>query len=364
MKAAICYEAGKPLVIEEVTLDKPGKGEVKVRIGAVAVCHSDLHAVKGELPGKLPGIAGHEVAGYVEEIGENVTQVAVGDHVVASAANAGCGHCYYCNMGLPNICAVINAGVLMAGGGHHINKKGVRIATLAGPVGGFAEYTVVSQYNLAKIPDDLPMDRACLLACGVITGFGAVLNRAQVKPLSSVIAIGVGGVGMNVIQAAVNAGAYPIIAVDIRDDKLALARKFGATHTVNTAKEKDPVAAVRKMTYGRGADYGFLTVGSAPALRTGFDMLGQRGMMVVIGFVMGKLDAFTGTEFIFSEKILTGTLMGSTRLDIDVARYAELYKAGKLKLDELIAGHFTLEKINDAIKSLEGGAVLRNIIMF
>jgi Zn-dependent alcohol dehydrogenase len=364
MKAAICYEAGKPLVIEEVTLDKHERGEVKVRVGAVAVCHSDLHAVKGELPGKLPGIAGHEVAGYVEEIGEGVTQVAVGDHVVASAVSAGCGHCYYCNVGLRHMCTGIDMRAMMAKGGHHINKKGVRLAPMAGPVGGFAEYTVVSQYNLAKIPNDLPMDRACLLACGVITGFGAVHNRAQVKPMSSVMAIGVGGVGMNVIQAAVHAGAYPIIAVDIRDDKLEMAKTFGATHTVNTAKEKDPADAVRKMTNGRGADYGFLTVGSMEALRTGFNMLGRRGMMVVIGIAMGKLDAFTAGEFIGSEKILTGSMMGSTRLDIDVARYAELYKAGQLKLDELIAGHFPLEKINDAIKSLEGGAVLRNIIMF
>lgn len=364
MKAAICYEAGKPLVVDEVTLDAPEKGEVKIRVGAVAVCHSDLHAIKGELPGKLPGVPGHEVAGYVEEIGEGVTQVKPGDPIVASAVNAGCGHCYYCNIGLRHMCTGIDMRAIFEKGGHHIDKNGTRLRPMAGPVGGFAEYTVVSQYQLAIIPDDLPMDRACLLACGVMTGFGAVHNRAQVKPMSSVIVMGAGGVGMNVIQGAAHAGAYPIIAVDIRDDKLEMARTFGATHGINTAKEKDPVEAVRKLTSGRGADYGFLTVGSMEALRTGFNMLGRRGMFVVIGIAMGDMKDFRAGEFIGSEKILTGSMMGSTRLDIDVARYAELYQAGQLKLDELIAGHYPLDRINEATASLDSGAVLRNIITF
>jgi len=364
MKAAICYEAGKPLSVEEVTLDAPAKGEVKIRVAAVAVCHSDLHAIKGELPGKLPGVPGHEVAGYVEEIGEGVTQVKLGDPVVASAVNAGCGHCYHCNVGLRHMCTGINLRAMFEKGGHHINKDGVRLSPMAGPVGGFAEYTVVSQYQLAKVPGDLPMDRACLLACGVMTGFGAVLNRAQVKPLSSVIVVGAGGVGMNAIQAAAHAGAYPIIAVDVRDDKLEMAKTFGATHGINTATEKDPAEATRKLTNGRGADYGFLTVGSIEALRTGFNMLGRRGMMVIIGIARGDLSAFHAGEFIGSEKILTGSMMGSTRLDIDVARYAELYQAGEIKLDELIAGHYPLEKINEAIASTDSGGVLRNIITF
>ncbi len=364
MKAAICYEFGKPLVVDEVTLDAPEKGEVKVKVGAVAICHSDLHAIKGELPGKLPGVPGHEVAGYVDETGEGVMQVEAGDYVVASCVNAGCGHCYYCNIGLRHMCTGIDMRAMFAKGGHHIDKNGTRLGPMAGPVGGFAEYTVVSQYQLAKIPRDLPVDRACLLACGVMTGFGAVHNRAQVKPMSSVIVMGAGGVGMNAIQGAVHAGAYPIIAVDIRDDKLEMARTFGATHTVNTTKEKEPIEAVRKMTGGRGADYGFLTVGNIEALRQGFDMLGRRGMMVVIGVAMGDLSAFRAGEFIGSEKILTGSMMGSTRLDIDIARYVELYQAGQLKLDELIAGHYPLEKINEAIESTDSGAVLRNIIMF
>ena len=364
MKAAICYEFGKPLVVDEVTLDSPEKGEVKIRVGATAVCHSDLHAIKGEIPGKLPGLPGHEVAGYVDEVGEGVTLVEAGDTVVVSPVNSGCGQCYYCNIGIRHMCTGVDMRAVMAKGGHHTDKNGQRLGPMAGPVGGFAEYTVVSQYQVAKIPENLAIDRACLLACGVITGFGAVHNRAQVKPLSSVLTMGAGGVGMNVIQAAVHAGAYPIIAVDIRDDKLEMAKTFGATHTVNTAKEKDPIAAVRDLTNGRGADYGFLTVGNVEALRQGFDMLGRRGMMVVIGVVMDNLSSFRGGEFIGSEKILTGSMMGSTRMGIDIARYVELYQAGRLKLDELIAGHYPLEKINEAIESSESGGVLRNIIMF
>lgn len=364
MKAAICYEAGKPLTVEEVTLDAPEQGEVKVRVAAVAVCHSDIHAIKGELPGKLPGIPGHEVAGYVEEIGEGVTRVKTGDHVVAAAVNAGCGHCYYCNIGIRHMCTGVNLRAMFEKGGHHINKDGVRLAPMAGPVGGFVEYTVVSQYQLVKVPDDLPMDRACLLACGVMTGFGAVHNRAQVKPMSSVIVMGAGGVGMNMIQGAAHAGAYPIIAVDIRDDKLEMARTFGATHGINVKKEKDPVEAVRQLTGGRGADFGFLAGGGMEALRQGFNMLGRRGMMVIVGMAFGDMSTFHAGEFIGTEKILTGSMMGSTRLEIDVPRYAELYKAGQLKLDELIAGHYPLEKINDAIASTESGGVLRNIITF
>lgn len=262
------------------------------------------------------------------------------------------------------MCTGVDLRAMMAKGGHHIDKNGKRLAPMAGPVGGFAEYTVVSQYQLARIPEDLPVDHACLLACGVMTGMGAVLNRAQVKPQSSVIVMGAGGVGMNAIQGARHSGAYPIIAVDIRDDKLEMAKTFGATHGVNLKKEDDPAEAVRKLTNGRGADYGFLTVGSMEALRQAFDMLARRGMMVVIGIAMGDMSAFRAGEFIGSEKILTGSMMGSTRLDIDVARYAELYKAGQLKLDELISGHYPLEKINEAIESADSGAVLRNIITF
>jgi S-(hydroxymethyl)glutathione dehydrogenase/alcohol dehydrogenase len=360
MKAAVCYEFGKPLVIEEVDLDPPQEGEVKVRVVATAVCHSDIHAIKGDLPGGLPGLPGHESAGYVEEVGKGVTSVKPGDPVMLSTVTAGCGQCYYCTIGLRHLCE--RRKHLPP---HHHNKKGEPLAPMAGPVGGFAEYTVVPDNELAVLPKDFPMDRAALMSCGVLTGFGAVFNRAQVKSLDSVIVVGTGGVGLNAIQAASIAGARPIIAVDILDKKLELAKTFGATHTVNSAKEKEPVKLVQQMTHGRGAEYVFVTVGSAAALRQGFLMSAQRGMTVLIGLIpMKESISFTAFDFVMGERVVTGCGGGSPRLSIDVPRLVELYRDGLLKLDELITARYPLEDINVAIESAEKGDVIRNIIMF
>ena len=360
MKAAVCYEFGKPLVVEEVDLDPPQEGEVKVCIIATAVCHSDIHCIKGELPGKLPGVPGHESAGYVEEVGKNVTSVKPGDPVIISTVTSGCGQCFYCTIGLRHLCE--RRKPLPP---HHRNKSGQLLAPMAGPVGGFAEYTIVSETQLAVIPGDFPMDRAALLSCGVLTGFGAVVNRAQVKPLNSVVVMGTGGVGLNAIQAAAFVGAYPVIAVDILDSKLEVARAFGATHTVNSANEKDPIKLVQQITSGRGADYVFVTVGSAAALRQGFLMSGQRGMTVIIGLVpMKESISFTAFDFIMGERVVTGCGGGSPRLSIDIPHLVELYREGRLKLDELITGRYPLKEINMAIESAERGEALRNVIMF
>ena len=360
MKAAVCYEFGKPLVIEEVDLDSPGEGEVKVRISATAVCHSDLHCIAGDLPGRLPGIPGHESAGYVEEVGKNVTSVKPGDPVIVSTVTSGCGQCFYCTIGLRHLCERNKPRPP-----HHYNKKGQALGSMAGPVGGFAEYTIVSENQLAPIPGDLPMDIAALMSCGVLTGFGAVVNRAQVKPLNSVVVMGSGGVGLNSLQAATFVGAYPVIAVDILDKKLEVARAFGATHTVNAAKEDDPIEVVKQMTYGRGADYVFVTVGSAAAVRQGFFMSGPRGMTVIIGLVPTKESiSFSTFDFIGGERVLTGCGGGSPRLNIDIPHLIELYRDGRLKLDELITGRYPLADINLAIETTAKGEVLRNVIMF
>jgi S-(hydroxymethyl)glutathione dehydrogenase / alcohol dehydrogenase len=360
LKAAICYEYRKPLVVEDgVTVDKPGKGEVKVKVAVTALCHSDLHFFTGEIPGKLPGLAGHETAGYIDEVGPDVTNFKPGDTVIIGTVSSGCGHCYYCTIGLRHLC-------LNRGGpaqGHSVNSKGQRLTPWAGPVAGFAEYTTVNQMLVTKIPKDMPLDRAALLACGVSTGFGAVVNRAQVKALSSVVIMGSGGVGMNVAQAAAFVGAQPIIAVDIEDSKLEMARKFGATATVNSKTEKDPVDAVKKLTSGRGADYVFVTVGSLDALRQGFNMSGPRGMTIILGLMQGNLSAFTPMDLLMGERMLTGCGGGSLRTTIDIPALVEMYKTGRLKLDELITARYPLAKINDAIESLAGGKALRNLIM-
>lgn len=363
MKAAICYEIGKPLVIEEVTLDPPGKGEVKIRMAATAICHSDIHAMKGEHGNiQLPAIAGHEICGYVEEIGEGVTYVKKGDKVIGSIIPEGCGQCYYCRVGLSSQCTTNR--LYLYGKGKYVNKKGQRLTQYAGAVAGFAEYATIPEVNLVKVPEDLPVDRACLLACGVIAGFGAVLYRARVTSNSSVAVVGCGGVGLNAIQGALYVGAYPIIAVDIRDNKLENAKIFGATHTVNAKTEKDPIKKVREITYGRGADYVIVAVAGIEILRQGFMMSARDGTTCIIGHGFGeKLSAFTPLDFMGGKK-LTGSAMGAVRLRIDIARLIELYKVGRLKLDELVSGHYPFDKINEALVSSEKGDVIRNVIMF
>jgi len=360
MKAAVCYEFGKPLVIEELDIDAPRKGEVKIRNAATAVCHSDIHALRGELPTRLPMVAGHESAGYVEEVGEGVTRVKPGDHVIVSLV-ASCGHCYFCARGLGHIC---ETRFTLDKESPLRNKQGQRIANMV-KVAGFAEHIIATESQCAIVPNELPMDRACLLACGVITGFGSVVNRAKVRPNESVVVIGTGGVGLNAIQGAVYSGAYPIIAVDLLDNKLEAARSFGATHTINSAQEKEPAKAVQALTSGRGADYAFVTVGNTAAVQQAFYMCGPRGMTVIVGLAppADKL-ALPPRDFVRSEKTIMGAFMGSTVLSVDIPRYVSLYQRGQLKLDELITARYPLEKINEAIEAVEKGQALRNVIVF
>ncbi|OGO30801.1 MAG: hypothetical protein A2Z29_03895 [Chloroflexi bacterium RBG_16_56_11] len=358
MKAAVCYEFGKPLVVEEVDLAKTGKGQVRVRVAATAVCHSDVHDIKGELPGPVPFIGGHETAGYVEETGPGVS-VKKGDAVVISLL-ASCGQCYYCVSGLPHLCQAKFAppkDVKLH------NKKGLPLVQKAG-VAGFAEYILVDESQVAKVPADMPLDRAALLACGVITGFGGVVKRARVKPFESVVVMGAGGVGINAIQGAAYSGAYPIIAVDVLDVKMKKAMEFGATHMVNAKSEK-AAEDIRKLTSGRGADYVFVTVGSIAAMRQGIAMAGPRGTIVLIGLppVTEQL-CFSPLELIPFEKNVIGGFMGAANLKIDIPNLVTLYQAGRLKLDELITGRYPLGRINEAIKSTAKGEGLRNVIMF
>jgi S-(hydroxymethyl)glutathione dehydrogenase/alcohol dehydrogenase len=358
MKAAVCYEFNKPLVVEELDIDKPHAGEVKVRIVATAVCHSDIHFIAGDMPQPPPYVPGHESAGYVDEVGEGVTTIKKGDPVVVSLLRS-CGQCLYCRTGRPNMC---NAKWPLDTGSRIRNKKGVSIGHGL-RVGSFAEYVVVDKSQVVPVAADMPLDRAALLACGVITGFGAVVNRAKVKPMSSAVVLGVGGVGLNAIQGAAVCGANPIIAVDMLDNKLEAARKFGATHVLNSAKAADPVKAIKDMTSGLGADYVFITVGVTSAVRQALDMLGRQGMAVIVGLATQPLTS-APLEYIDDEKTLTGSFMGTTNLSIDIPKLVALYKAGILKLDELITNRFPLDKINEAIESTKKGEALRNIIVF
>lgn len=357
MKAAVCYEFGKPLVVEDVVLDPPEKNEIKVRIAATAICHSDIHVLRGEMGGRLPMVAGHESSGYIEEVGEGVTEFKPGDLVVISLIKS-CRRCLYCVTGRPHLC---ETPFPLARESRLHNRQGVDLAHMVG-VASFAEYAIVDESQAVKIADDMPVDRAALLACGVITGFGAVVNRARVQAMSSVVVIGTGGVGLNSVQGAVFSGAYPIIAVDVLDNKLEAAKSFGATHTINASKG-DPIKAVQAMTGGRGADYVFVTVGSAAAVQQGYMMIKPGGMEVVVGLPV-RGETVTLPPFFPNEKTITSCNMGSTRLSTDVPRLVDLYRAGRLKLDELITARYSLDQINEAIESVERGEALRNMIMF
>jgi len=359
MKAAICYEFGTPLVIEDAELSAPAEGEVKIRLAATAICHSDIHDIKGELPGPVPFVGGHESAGYIDELGPGVTSVKPGDPVMVSLMYS-CGNCHFCNIGLPSQC------LNRFGPPKHVrltNKDGKPLAQ-RGSVGGFAEYVLVDASQVVKVPADMPMDRVALLSCGVITGYGAVVNRAQVKPSESVVVVGAGGVGINAIQGAAISGAYPIIAVDTLNDKMKKAMEFGATHAVNATSE-DAADQVRKLTSGRGADYVFITVGSIAAIKQGFVMSSPRGTTVVIGLPPATEQlCFSPLELIPVEKNLIGGFMGAVNIKVDIPKLITMYQTGRLKLDEIITGRYPLARINAAMESTEKGEALRNVIMF
>ncbi len=359
MKAAVCYEFGTPLKIEDVELASVDAHQVKVRIEATAICHSDVHDIKGELPGPRPFVGGHESAGYVAETGDAVSAVRPGDPVVVSLLKS-CGQCYYCLTGLPHLCETMMAPPAVPA----IRARTGEPIAARGNIGGFAEMVLVDQSQVVKVPSGMPLDRACLLACGVSTGFGGVVNRAKVRAMQSVVVIGAGGVGVNAIQGAAYSGADPVIAVDVLDKKLETAKAFGATHAVS-ARAKDAADQVRRLTSGRGADWVFVTVGSVTAIKQGLTMAGKRGSVVVIGLPPVK-DTLTISplELIASERTLTGGFMGSTNLRVDIPRLVGLYRSGHLKLDELITERFPLARINEAIASMERGDALRNVIVF
>lgn len=359
MKAAVCREFGKPLVIEEVSLADAGPGEVRVKIEAVAICHSDILYADGAWGGDLPAVYGHECAGVVEVVGSGVTNVKVGDHVVVTLIRS-CGHCRECSRGNPVSCDTsfaLDAKTPLADSDGKPIVQSLR-------TGGFAEYVVVHESQIVTVPDSVPMVSAALLACGVITGFGAVTNTAKVPPGSHVVVIGTGGVGLNAIQGARISGAQTIIAVDIADNKLDAAKSFGATHGVNS-KTENVKARVRELTGGRGADYVFVTVGVKSAFDQSYGLLARGGTAVLVGIpangVMSEIDP--GAMAVSSQNIL-GSKMGSSRIQVDIPNLVALYEQGRVKLDELVTKTYPIEEINEAIAAVKRGDALRNVIVF
>jgi Zn-dependent alcohol dehydrogenase len=359
MKAAVCRQFGQPLAIEEVDLSAPGPGEVRVRLRACAICHSDIFYMQGAWGGDLPAVYGHEAAGIVEEAGAGVTAVKAGDHVVVTLIRH-CGHCRPCVDGEPVLCEtrfpLDETGPLRAPDGKPI-EQGLR-------TGAFAEQVLVDASQVVAIPNDIPLDSAALIACGVLTGVGAVINTAAMPAGSTAAVIGTGGVGLNTVQGAALSGARAVIAIDVAAEKLAAAERFGATHTVD-ARMRDVKQEVRAATGGRGADYVFVTVGAPKVVEQGFDLMRRGGTLVLVGMpasgVMASFDP--GTFAAYGQRVL-GSKMGSARIETDVPKVVDLYRQGRLKLDELITGRYALAEINEAVAGVLGGAALRNVIMF
>ena len=365
-RAAVIREFGKPYVIEDVLLDEPRGREVLVQVKGSGLCHSDENFATNDVGIPLPMVLGHEAAGVVIGVGPDVTEVALGDHVVACTV-ASCGRCDECLQGYRVNCLHPEVAARAAGEPPRITAGGEPVTQFFG-VGGFADHILVHESQLVPVDDSVPLDRAALLGCAVVTGGGAVLRSAAVSPGDTVVVIGAGGVGLNAIQTAELVGARKVIAVDLQEDKLALAKRFGATHTVNPA-DGDPVAQVMAITGGQGVHHAFEVTGGAAPLRQAAAMLGRRGKVYVVGMqkpgakLDWEVDAFSTAHIAF-EQGLRGVNMGSTNFKIDVPYFAELYLQNRYNLDDLVSNTIELDDINDGYAALKQGGVARSVITF
>jgi S-(hydroxymethyl)glutathione dehydrogenase / alcohol dehydrogenase len=360
MKAAMFHGPKQPLLIEDVELDKPQENEVLVRTVASGVCHSDLHFVDGFYPYPAPAVLGHEAAGIVEEVGKGVSYVKPGDHVIA-CLSVYCGECPECMSGHPNRCSNKAATQRDPKDKPRITQKGKPINQFL-DLSSYCEKMLVHEHALVKINPEIPLDRAALVGCGVTTGVGAALNTAKVAPGSTVAVFGCGGVGLAAIQGARIAGARKIIAVDMFEGKLAMAKRLGATDSVD-ASASDPVDEIRKMT-GGGVDYSFEAIGLKKAAEQAFNALKAGGTATVIGMIpVGQKVEIDGFMFL-TERKLQGSNMGSNRFRIDMPRYLDFYLQGRLKLDEMISKRGKLEDVNEAFRAMKAGEVARTVLMF
>jgi S-(hydroxymethyl)glutathione dehydrogenase/alcohol dehydrogenase len=359
MKAAVLQATGTPLEILDVKTDSPGPDEVLVRTAAAGVCHSDLHFVEGLYPHPLPAVLGHESAGIIEAVGSHVQDLAPGDHVI-TCLSVFCGHCEYCLSGRPSLCAS-NEMTRAPAAPSRLSLDGSPIWQFMN-LSSFAEELLVHRHAVVKIPADIPLDRAALIGCGVTTGLGAVFRTARVEAGTTVAVVGCGGVGLNCVQGAAIAGAARIIAVDRVASKLELARQFGATDVVD-ASAHDAVAAVLELSDG-GVHYSFEAIGLAATVQQAFAMLRRGGTATVIGMVPFGLNVELPAFEFLREKRIQGSTMGSNRFRIDMPRYLELYRQGRLKLDELVSARRPLAEVNEAFADMKGGTVARTVLVF
>jgi len=356
IKAAVCHSFGAPLSVEDVHLRSPEMSEVEVDLHAVAICHSDITFAEGGWGGALPAVYGHEAAGHISGLGEGVTGLSVGDPVVVTLIRA-CGQCPSCGAGRPTGCETpyddVHGPLTMPDGGP---------LKQAMACGAFAERVVVHHSQVAKVPGDMAMDAASLLACGVITGVGAVVNGAGLRAGQDVVVIGAGGVGLNAIQGARIAGARRIVAVDMSEEKLAIARQFGATDGVLASDEKPWRAA--KAAMGRGADAVLVTVGAEKVYDQAPRYMASGGKVIMVGMPhVGAVSHFEILNLADASQSLVGSKMGNVVIKRDIPWMVDMYGQGRLMLDELISNRWSLEQINEAIADTKTGSARRNVIM-
>ncbi len=360
MKAAVLREVGGPFQVEEVQLADVGPREVRVRTVASGVCGSDLHVVDGDNPWAMPIVLGHEPAGIVEAVGAEVRSLDPGDHVVG-CSSAFCGHCAFCIEGRTFLCGGM---ATMRGEDEapRLGRAGERVEQFA-YLGSFAEEMLLHENSVAKIRDDMPLDRACLLGCGVMTGVGAVLKTAELRAGQTAAVIGCGGVGLAAIQGCRIAGAREIVAIDAVSSKLALAEKLGATRTV-CATDGDVVDAVREYV-PQGVDFAFECIGRQETIRDGVAMLRAGGACVLSGLMpVGQDFSLSGFDLVLGAKRVVGSLMGSNRFRLDIPELVDFYLAGKLNLDDMISDRIELTGLDDAFARMRSGTAARSVLIF
>lgn len=350
------------LDIEDVRIDDPGPDEVLVRTAAAGLCHSDLHFMEGIFPAKLPAVLGHESAGVVEAVGDRVSYVQPGDHVIC-CLSIFCGQCRQCLGGFPNRCSNPAATSRPKGAPPRLSRDDGTMLGQFARLGGFAEMMLVHQNGLVKITPEMPLDKAALIGCGVTTGMGAVFRTAKIEPGSRVCVVGAGGIGLSAVQAARIAGAGMVIVVDVSASKLELARRLGATHTVDVSETADVAAAVRELS-GGGVDYSFEAIGAKATAEQAFAMLDIGGTATIIGMVPDdqRLE-IRGMDLLF-EKRLQGSMMGSNQFRTDMPRMVAMYLDGRLDLDSMVPAKLTLEEVNDGYAMMKRGEVARSVIVF
>lgn len=362
LKAAILNDYQTPLSIEDVTIDPPKAGEVKVRIAATGVCHSDYHVMKGEWKFGVPVLLGHEASGIVEEVGPGVTGIKPGDKAALSF-RPWCGRCRNCISGSSVLCTGYTGDRFKMHDGTSRVHRGTEDIGVLGRMGSFAEYVVMPAEQVVPVEQDIDLDSLALIGCAVTTGVGAVLNTAKVTPGSTVAVIGCGGVGLNVVQGAAVAGASRIIAVDLLDNKLDYAGSFGATDLVNGSKG-DAVEQVVELTNG-GVDYAFEVIGNYRTVEQAIKMIRPAGTAVIVGMApQNQTAGFDPLLFVQKEAKLLGSWYGSARPRLDFQRFIDMTLAGKLKVKEMISARYPLEQINEAYDRLGRGEVARSLVTF